>query len=192
MEETRRASTRGKKKPPRYIIPNHYEQCSSAWKLSKKGSRQHSKALQFAVCTVELHSQVLEALEVAHRAGDFTMELVAGEIKSLEVCQLANLCWDWPTYVVVLQETAPSKDQKKEKKISFNSNKNWSWQGYSANAHPWTDVRKKHYSHSLKIGQVADAWREQAREMLAWSFPEKYSDNIQTSSRWEDAGANNM
>lgn len=84
------------------------------------------KALQFAVCTVELHSQVLEALEVAHRAGDFTMELVAGEIKSLEVCQLANLCWDWPTYVVVLQETAPSKDQKKEKKISFNSNKNWS------------------------------------------------------------------
>lgn len=65
---------------------------------------------------------------MAHRAGDFTMELVAGEIKSLEVCQLANLCWDWPTYVVVLQE------------------------------------------NSLKIGQVADAWREQAREMLAWSF----------------------
>lgn len=144
--------------------------------MSKKGSRQHSKALQFAVCTVELHSQVLEALKVAHRAGDFTTELVAGEIKSLEVCQLANLCWDWPTYVVVLQETAPSKDQKKEKKISFNSNKNWSCQGYSTNAHPWTDVRKKHHSHNLKIGQVADAWREQAREMLAWSFPEKYSE----------------
>lgn len=89
--------------------------------MSKKGSRQHSKALQFAVCTVELHSQVLEALKVAHRAGDFTTELVAGEIKSLEVCQLANLCWDWPTYVVVLQETAPSKDQKKEKKKSVST-----------------------------------------------------------------------
>lgn len=81
-----------------------------------------------------------------------------------------------PLMLLFCRRLHHQKIKKRRKKISFNSNKNWSCQGYSTNAHPWTDVRKKHHSHSLKIGQVADAWREQAREMLAWSFPEKYSE----------------
>lgn len=70
---------------------------------------QYSEALNSGA----LDSQVLEALEVAHRAGDFAIEAVAGEIKRLEVLQPANLCWDWPGYVVVLQETAPTSTSKK-------------------------------------------------------------------------------
>lgn len=33
-----------------------------------------------------LHSQILKAFKVAHRAWDFTREMVAGEVKCLELC----------------------------------------------------------------------------------------------------------
>lgn len=53
-----------------------------------------------------VHSQVLEAFKVGHGGGDFTIEVVAGDIEFLELGKLANLCWDWPSYVVVLQQAA--------------------------------------------------------------------------------------
>jgi hypothetical protein len=57
-------------------------------------------------------SQVLEAFKVSHSAGDFTIQVVAGEIKCLELDKLAGLCWDWPGYVVILQEAATGKTKR--------------------------------------------------------------------------------
>jgi len=62
---------------------------------------------------VLLYSQVLQALKVAHRSGDSTIQVVAREIKCLELCKLANLCRDWAGDVVVLQETATGKESKR-------------------------------------------------------------------------------
>lgn len=63
--------------------------------------------MAFKACTVveqtQVHSQVLEVREAAHGGGDFTGDLVAGEIKRLELCQPGNLSWDSPIDVVVLQ-----------------------------------------------------------------------------------------
>jgi hypothetical protein len=50
---------------------------------------------------------------VAYRSGDSTVQVVAGEIKCLELCKLANLCWDWAGDVVVLHETATGKGKQK-------------------------------------------------------------------------------
>jgi hypothetical protein len=49
---------------------------------------------------------------VAHGGGDFTIQVVAGEIKCPELCKLADLCRDWASDVVVLQETATGKENK--------------------------------------------------------------------------------
>jgi hypothetical protein len=39
--------------------------------------------------------------------------VVAREIKCLELRKLADLCWNWPSYVVVLQETATGENKEK-------------------------------------------------------------------------------
>lgn len=65
---------------------------------------------------------------MAHRLWDFTIEFVAGEIKCLEIFQIANLSRNWAVYDVVLQK------------------------------------------NGLQVGQVPNAWGEQAREILAWSL----------------------
>lgn len=49
---------------------------------------------------------------MAHRSGDSTIQVVAREIECLELCKLANLCWDWSGDVVVLQEAATGKESK--------------------------------------------------------------------------------
>jgi hypothetical protein len=41
-----------------------------------------------------MHSQVLQALKVAHRSGDCAIQVVAREIECPELCKLADLCWD--------------------------------------------------------------------------------------------------
>ena len=46
---------------------------------------------------------------MAHGWWDFTIEIVAREVKCLETCQVANLGWDWPGYDVVLQKTAAKR-----------------------------------------------------------------------------------
>lgn len=68
-----------------------------------------------------MYSQVLQALKVAHRSWDSTIQVVAREIKCLELCKLANLCRDCAGDVVVLQETAIGK---RKQKISLQSKRN--------------------------------------------------------------------
>jgi len=51
---------------------------------------------------------------VAHRGGDSTIQVVAREIKCLELCKLANLCGDWAGDVVVLHATATGKRKAKD------------------------------------------------------------------------------
>jgi hypothetical protein len=58
-------------------------------------------------------SQVLEAFKVVHGAQDFAIQVVARETKHVELRKLADLCWDWLGYVVVLQGTATGGNKEK-------------------------------------------------------------------------------
>lgn len=130
----------------------------SEYKLKQTTATQaySNRYKSIAYISSTVHSHVLEAFKLGHRGGDFTIEVVAGEIEFHELGKLANLCWDWPSYVVALQQTAKGE--------TTNSH-------HSSEQDTRISTRRTHHSQRLKTGQVPYSLGEVAREIAAWSFP---------------------